>query len=78
MELLFVLILILFIVSNNNLKNIKQEYKPTVTMIEKKCPPHKWRYEDILSQEGVVQSTRIVCDNCGPLKSLSAPERMDY
>ena len=49
-----------------------------LSKLEKVCPPHKWRYDELKDEQGKVVRTRIVCDYCGPLKPLDVPERMDY
>lgn len=38
------------------------------------CPPHKWRWEEILDKEGKVVSHKMACLRCGPLQPLNKDE----
>ena len=44
--------------------------------VEKFCPPHKWRYQEVRDTEGNTVRWRIICDLCGPLKPSDGPARM--
>lgn len=37
----------------------------------KNCPPHKWKWVDLIDQDGVKQGEQLVCELCGPLASQS-------
>jgi len=53
-------------------------FKKTTVISERRCPPHKWRFEDIKDHDGVVHATKVICEHCGPMNKSSPPERMDY
>jgi hypothetical protein len=38
------------------------------TKTVEKCPPHKWRHEEIIDPDGEVVGWKLICDKCGPLK----------
>lgn len=73
----FLFLVILFIVATisnavhkveaEKLTNLKKE---VVQDIKKVCPPHKWFHQEIKDREGNTHSWRIVCELCGPMKSL--------
>jgi hypothetical protein len=75
MGLLFVLIVFaaLFMMA----RSIGPNKLPT-TIVVKACPPHKWRHIEIKDQNGNTVKWTMVCDVCGPLRPLDAPDRTGY
>jgi hypothetical protein len=41
---------------------------------EKRCPPHKWLWQEIIDQDGVKQGERLICEHCGPLRPYNGRE----
>ena len=37
----------------------------------KKCPPHRWKWVDMVDQDGIKQGEQLICQDCGPLASQS-------
>lgn len=68
----FILILaVIFFVAMLATNMEKKSIESTLIINKQKCPPHKWRWQEIIDQDGNRQGERIVCDVCGPLsKSL--------
>jgi hypothetical protein len=71
MEGLFFILLGIWFV---NLMTKANNEANTQQAIVEKCPPHKWNWEDVKGLDGTVQSQRMVCLRCGPLKELLARE----
>lgn len=38
---------------------------------EKFCPPHKWKWVDMVDQNGEKVGEKLICQICGPLQSQS-------
>lgn len=73
MDFLFVLLVIyvLFML-------VPRPEKPTSNGIfvpkERFCPPHKWKWIDLIDKDGVKHGEKLVCELCGPLDSQSGRE----
>jgi hypothetical protein len=77
MELLLILLgvfILANLVSIANPTNVSAQANENKT---EKCPPHKWRHEEIKDPDGEIVSWKLVCDKCGPLKADSLSGRED-
>ncbi len=81
MDLLFIMLLLFFIylvtttgpATTNSQGKVEGGKFIRVTSV-KKCPPHRWRWIDLLDEKGVKQGEKLVCLDCGPLDSQSGRE----
>ena len=65
---LLVLIFLFYMVNATAGNKQSQASQPDKLVVEKKkCPPHAWRWQEIVDQDGNKIAERIVCDHCGPL-----------
>lgn len=60
-------------VNNNSQGKVEGGKFVRVTSV-KKCPPHRWKWIDMLDQDGIKQGEKLVCLDCGPLESQSGRE----
>lgn len=77
---LFVFVVVWFVDrANKAMAASKGDNKAVVVKeIVKKCPPHKWFYQEIKDSEGVTHAWKIVCEHCGPYRSDDGPAKMDF
>jgi hypothetical protein len=66
--LILVLIAIVVIVTPKSDDEKSNQTSERLVIKKKKCPPHVWRWQEIVDQDGNKQGERIICDNCGPIK----------
>jgi hypothetical protein len=72
----FLLLLVVFLgftVVNMIVTATTPRKQPAATVIpdwSKRCPPHKWRHQEIKDFEGNTVKWKMVCDVCGPLKQI--------
>lgn len=70
----FLLLLLIFGIMFVMVSNAKRAHEITnsdnkvIIKKEKKCPPHKWGWQEMVDQDGNKLGERIVCAHCGPLK----------
>jgi hypothetical protein len=73
--MLFAIYLILTTVAPNpNAAGKIQDGKFMKVTVVKKCPPHRWKWIDLVDEKGVKQGEQLVCLDCGPLQSQSGRE----
>ena len=65
--LLAILLFLILMPPKSSKANNNQPDKLVVK--KKQCPPHAWRWQEIVDQNGNKLGERIVCDVCGPLRS---------
>lgn len=71
MEFLFVMVIVALIYFITPKPNEVGGSADKFVIEKKKCPPHKWRWQDVVDQHGEKHGERIVCDVCGPLRGSS-------
>ena len=73
--IVFLLIIGFVIIVATNMRKAEEQYKDSIRIMKKECPPHQWFWQDIVDQSGNKQGERIVCKRCGPLsKSTDGSE----
>lgn len=76
--ILLVIILVFFALGNMIMPEPhKSNTDELFTISTKQCPPHKWKHVEIKDQDGEVVVWKLICDLCGPLKSLEDQSKAD-
>lgn len=63
----FLVFFFLIMLINNTSTNNNKSTADKLVIQKKRCPPHAWKWQEIVDQDGNKVAERIVCDHCGPL-----------
>lgn len=78
MEFFFLLLLFMFfilpLINKIDKKPSYNDLSAIVSQLEKKCPPHRWFWQEIVDKDGNKLGERMVCKDCGPLSKLLGEE----
>lgn len=67
----FILIILLIVVIAVVTPKPEDKTADALKVTIRACPPHQWNWHEVLDQNGVKVTERLICKVCGPLQGQS-------